>query len=388
MLFNACSKHNSAPNNRNGNSARAENNLVVYAASENGKLYAFDANSGSILWTFALNASTVQLGQLSSPAYSDSMLYVGSTDQNIYAVNANTGKEVWHYPTNSTPGFFYSSPVVADGVVYLSGYEQRFYALDAKTGQLKWQRDFPRDFQSSPTFDNGTLFTASNDGTLYALNPANGATIWSTGAAGYNSGFDYSVSSPAVKNGVVYSLVNNVAEASSLINELNTADGTAYHGVYAEFDMPSLKVYWTSPVIDDTVAFFAARDSLYAVKTGDLMFFNKRWSFGAGGTIYSSPTFDDSTVYVGCNDGYLYAVNKLTGALRWKYNSQSPSVVSSPVVVNGVLFFGCDNRFIALNSGDGTLKWQTADYIPFTSSPVVLTKQGIAYHGSISGMTN
>ena len=389
LLFCSCVKQNvdsAGPYSKD--SLRAGNNLVVYAASENGKMYAFDANNGMILWAFTLNTSSVQLAQFSSPAYSDTILYVGSTDQNIYAVNAITGKEVWHYPTNSTPNFFFSSPVVANGVVYLSGYEPRFYALDAKTGGLKWSRDFPRDFMSSPAYYNGTLFTTSNDGVLYALNAVDGTTIWTQGSAGYSSGFDYGISSPAVKNGVIYSLVNNIAESSSLINELNTLDGTSYHGVYADFEMPSMSVYFTSPVIDDSIAYFAAGDSLYAVKAGDLMFLNKQWSFRTGGPIYSSPTFDDSTVYVGCNDGFLYAVNKVTGSLKWKYNSLSPEIVCSPVAVNGIVFSGCDNRFFALNAVDGSLKWETKEYIPFTSSPIVITRDGIAHHSSISGMTN
>jgi outer membrane protein assembly factor BamB len=365
----------------------AANNLVVYVASENNKLYAFDANNGSVLWTFLLNSRTVQLAQLSSPAYADGILYLGSTDQNIYAVDATNGKEVWHYPTNSTVGFFYSSPVVGNGVVYVSGYEQRFYAIDAKSGQLKWQKDFPREFQSSPAFYEGTVLTTSNDGVLYALDGNDGTTLWSQGSAGYNYGFDYSISSPCVNKGVVYSIVEDVAESSSLINELNVTNGTGY-GVYSEFVMPSLTGYTTSPVVEDSMVYFAAKDSIYAVKTGNLMFFNKSWSAGVGGDIYSSPALDDSSLYVGCNDGYLYAFDKFTGLLRWKYNSGALMVVSSPVVVNGIVFCGCDNKFFALNARDGSLKWQTVEYTPVTSSPVVFTRQGKAYHGSISGMAN
>ena len=365
-------------------------NSVVFVASENGKLYALDANSGAEKWTFILSDTGIRTGQFSSPAYADGMLYVGSSDRNIYAVNAATGKEVWHYPTNSYPGYFFSSPVVVNGVVYLPGYESKFYALNAKTGGLKWAKDFPREFESSPAYSNGKIFITSNDGVLYALDTATGNTIWYAGGAGADWGWDYAYSSPCLKNGVVYALTDNEANSTAQLNELSGEDGSGYHGVYASYYIPSHFTFFSSPVMDDSVVYFGGLDSnLYAAKIGDLLFYNKKWSFKAGAPIYSSPAFDDSTVYVGANDGYLYAIRKDSGTLKWKYNAESIQVVSSPVVSNGVVFCGGYSYFFALYARDGSVKWKTpANIIPVSSSPVLITKQGKAIHGGISGMTN
>jgi len=79
LLLNACSKHdNGSPATNNNQSDQVKNNLVVYAVNDIGILYAFDANSGSVVWTFRLNPAALEWNQLSSPAYADSILYVGN----------------------------------------------------------------------------------------------------------------------------------------------------------------------------------------------------------------------------------------------------------------------------------------------------------------------
>ena len=52
----------------------------------------------------------------SSPAVANGVVYVGSNDGNVYALNASTGAMLWSYTTG---GGVYSSPAVANGVVYV-----------------------------------------------------------------------------------------------------------------------------------------------------------------------------------------------------------------------------------------------------------------------------
>ena len=363
------------------------NNLFVFAASEDGYLYALDATDGSVKWKFQLTTSTVRNAQFSSPTYADSTIYIGSTDQNIYAINAYTGKERWHFLTSSANGYFYASPVIANGTLYVGGYETGFYAIDAKTGQLKWKRNFPREFESSPTYANNTVFTSTNDGILYALNAIDGSTKWSIGGTGYNWGLDYGHTSPLLKDSVLFALVNDVSASKTYLNELNPLDGTAFHGSYSNYQVNSLMANLSSPALDDSIIYFAGLDStLHAIKRGDSM--SQIWSFKAGNIISSSPASDTGAVYFGCNDGILYAINKRTGALRWKFESMSTGIVSSPVVVNGAIFFGAEDAFFAVSPINGRKIWNTPNFMHFSSSPCVLTKNGIAFHSAISGMNN
>ena len=61
-------------------SSPAVANGVVYVGSVDGKLYAYHATTGALLWS-ATTGSYIN----SSPAVANGMVYVGSADQNLYA---------------------------------------------------------------------------------------------------------------------------------------------------------------------------------------------------------------------------------------------------------------------------------------------------------------
>ena len=71
----------------------------------------------------------------SSPAVVNGVVYFGSNDGKVYAVNASTGALLWSY---RTAGFAGSSPAVANGVVYVGSWDCKVYALNASTGALLW----------------------------------------------------------------------------------------------------------------------------------------------------------------------------------------------------------------------------------------------------------
>jgi len=264
--------------------------------------------------------------------------------------------------------------------------------LDAKTGQLKWSRDFPRDFQSSPAYYNNTLFITSNDGGLYAIDAQTGNQMWAQGFT-VSNGVDYSQNSPCVKDGVVYAIadVNNLNIGNPVMNELSAVDGTSYHGLYATFYFPAATHFYSCPTIDDSVVYVGGSDNiLYAVRNGDEMYFNLIWKFEASGIIMGSPAYDDSLVYTTTFNGLVYAVDKRSGIQKWIFDTYlgNNGIQTSPVVANGVVFFGSTDRFWALNAKTGKLIWETNPPMPFFASPVVLTKDGKAYHAGISGMQN
>ena len=53
-------------------------------------------------------------------------------------------------------------------------------------------------------------------------------------------------------------------------------------------------------------------------------------------------TAANGVVYVGSNDGNVYALNVTTGALLWSYQTGNV-VFSSPAVANGVVYVGSDD---------------------------------------------
>jgi eukaryotic-like serine/threonine-protein kinase len=82
------------------------------------------------------------------------------------------------------------------------------------------------------------------------------------------------------------------------------------------------------------------------------------WKFHTGGLIISSPAIANGVAYVGSSDGYLYAVDVKSGAMKWKFATQA-RVVSSPAVAGGLVYFASyDGWFYAVDGLSGKLKWR------------------------------
>ena len=82
----------------------------------------------------------------------------------------------------------------------------------------------------------------------------------------------------------------------------------------------------------------------------------KKWSFQVGGMIKGAPAIgDDGTIYVGCSNGKLYAVNP-DGTQKWIFESESTYQASIPVIADDGTIYASFEYLYALNK-DGTKKW-------------------------------
>jgi outer membrane protein assembly factor BamB len=76
-----------------------------------------------------------------------------------------------------------STPAVVNGVIYFDADDGNLYALNASTGAKLWSFAAGADLLSPPAVANGVVYIVSNEmsgaGTVYALNPNTGAKLWS-----------------------------------------------------------------------------------------------------------------------------------------------------------------------------------------------------------------
>ena len=106
------------------------------------------------------------------------------------------------------------------------------------------------------------------------------------------------------------------------------------------------------------IKLMSLRGGAPAVNSGSL-----RWSYKTGGPVGSSPALANGMVYIGSDDGNIYALDANTGSNRWIYQT-GDKVFSSPTVTNGVVYIGSnDHSVYALNASDGSKRWsyQTGD---------------------------
>lgn len=150
------------------------NNGMVYLASgSSNTFYAFDATSGSMLWSYQTGgASTL------AATVSNGVVYVGSYDNNLYALQASNGQLLWKYQAASSPQ---SIPSVANGTVYFGTYgsQPAFYALNATKGTLVWTHntgDGGNVFGNSPVVGKTVMF--GTDYSIYSLHSSDGSVKW------------------------------------------------------------------------------------------------------------------------------------------------------------------------------------------------------------------
>jgi outer membrane protein assembly factor BamB len=116
-----------------------------------------------------------------------------------------------------------------------------------------------------------------------------------------------------------------------------------------------------------------------------------KWSYVTGGLIDTcSPAIaEDGTVYIGSNDGILYALNP-DGTMKWthSFNTTSPAatypVSNSPAIAaDGTIYVKANDGFLyALAPTNGTTKWRAnVNAVSSYASPSV-APDGTIYQGS------
>ena len=85
---------------------------------------------------------------------------------------------------------------------------------------------------------------------------------------------------------------------------------------------------------------------------------NLKWAFKTNGKIFSSPIVHDGIVYVGSEDGNLYAIQEKTGKVHWKFKTEG-AVHSSPAIFKNMVYVGSfDGYYYAIDAKTGHLKWK------------------------------
>ena len=169
----------------------AANNLL-YLSTAKGlyALYASDPDGNGPLrpldlaWRFD---TELPLGN--SPTYDNGVVYVGGFDRKLYALNANTGSLLWSF--DGAKAGYDTNPVVADGKVMLGNRDGNFYAVNTSNGTLAWSYATNGPINFSAAYKNGVVYFASMDNRAYALDTSNGSLVWKSNVMGGDGFYSY-----------------------------------------------------------------------------------------------------------------------------------------------------------------------------------------------------
>ena len=295
----------------------------------------------------------------STPAIANGSAYFGTRDGYLIALDLLTGMPRWRFDLGGYP--VSAAPAVVDRTVYIgSGYA--VYAIDEERGTERWR--FPMSYagESSPTVDGGVVYVASKEHNLYALDAETGERIWSYRTDGLLFG------SPSLSDELVL-IGGDDGDVFAIDREAGIARWkyAAPTGIFS------------SIAVQGDSAYVTLRDR--SVISLDLKTGEPNWDYPIGGN--ASPAVSGPDLFIGSDDGALYAMDSANGGPpRWLFPTGN-GVVLSPVIVGDTVYIASGPTLFALERATGSEIWRYPIGEVATTEPVVV--DGIAYIGAEDG---
>lgn len=302
---------------------------------------------------------------------------IGHPGVGVACYDPPDGRRVWHAETDSSVCF---APAAADGAVFAVSSLGSCYCLDAATGARRWRTEpfgspsGHRLVRCCPVLVEGEVLLTGSSGVYPVLDSAAGETLRELRLGG---GLPY-FSFPSVDGGRVFGGQRKAAVAcdwntgkalwsTPIATGKIASTPVPYQGrLYVNasrlscLDAVSGAKLWEQSVptsgngisvavpVGDMVLANGASLKAFETATGKL-----RWEHSYGYDAetakhnqrqalagQSTPAVAGDVVYVGGDDGYLYAFALADGEVLWRYNVGVP-IKGSPIVSGNALFV-CD----------------------------------------------
>lgn len=285
-----------------------------------------------------------------SPAPANNVSYQGfrGNNSNGYSTAKNVPTKwnladgsniLWKQPV---PKSGHNSPVIVGNNVFFSGADDQareLYCYDLNTGEKRWTvsaSGIPGSPKTMPKTSHGTGLAASTvvaDGghvcAIFATGDmicadTNGKLLWSKNVGVPDNHYGYASSLLLFRDMVIVQYDN---QANPRVFALDLATGAEKWSK----SRPE-KITWSSPII---------------------------------ATVNNQPQL----VLMG--NPAITAYNPMNGEQLWRVECLTGEVGSSPCSANGVVFGASEySKLIAINGADGSVLWESTDYLPEVSSPV------------------
>ena len=169
---------------------------------------------------------------------------------------------------------------------------------------------------------------------------------------------------------------NKTGVLSKVTTSISQANGIKPLWVFkCEDEIRSTPLYY-----HNTVYIGCYDNNLYAINAGNGEF---QWKYPTEGGIVSRPVAYEDNIYFGSEDHRLHVVGARSGKVVWTYYTDGP-VRSSARIAEGHAFFGSDDQYlhaVNLNSGRAAWKFETSD--PVRSTPYIANE--LVYVGNEMG---
>lgn len=273
----------------------------IYAALEDGAVFALDRTGGELIWQTRLPAAAT-----SAPATGEGLVIIGAQDGRLYALSSRDGRQVWSVGTHAP---IYATPLVSGGRVFCSSSDSSLYAVSQSDGTVIWRYTTGSALFGNPALFDGILYFGSSDAHLYALNASDGSPYWPAGIP---------VQGPVQSTPLVFAGRVFFGSDDGRFYALATSSGGEYWR-YSTSDA----IYASAVFFQDTVI---AASSDRTISALDQLSGMPRWKIQAEGQVNQAPLMIDSPsgpilLFITSASPWLYAVSPQTGGAAWKVNT-------------------------------------------------------------------
>lgn len=173
-------------------SSPAVNSKIVVAQSIDNRLYAFDAKTGEELWQHDAGAPILSVRGNSSSMILNNMVISAFDNGKLIAFNADNGALLWETRLALPKGRtelermidIDGQPILVGDIIYSVSYQGRLGALTRGTGRNLWFQD--SSSHHSPAHSRGKLFvTEAKNHVVRAFKAGNGEELWNNNQLEY-----------------------------------------------------------------------------------------------------------------------------------------------------------------------------------------------------------
>jgi len=156
----------------------------VFVRSVDGRLRSISAADGSLQWQISSRVPALSLTGNSNPVIAGDAVIAGFDDGKLIAYNRNSGKTLWETTISVPSGRteverlvdLDANFVLRDGVIYVVSFQGHLAAVQALSGDILWSRKFS-SFQAIAIDDNA-LYLSSDNSDLWSIDRRTGSAFW------------------------------------------------------------------------------------------------------------------------------------------------------------------------------------------------------------------
>jgi outer membrane protein assembly factor BamB len=276
------------------------------------------------------------------PAIDDLQVFVANRDGRVVAFDAETGKENWSVKTKLAIS---AGPGAAEGIVLVGTSDAEVLALSAVDGTQLWKTEVSSEVLSVPQVDLDKVIVQTVDGNVAALDAADGHEIWV---------HDRSIpvltlrgtSTPAVQHGLVV-----VGYANGKLAALSAEKGfdvweTSITIPQGSSEIDRMVDIDGDPVIVGGAVYVTTYQGRVAVV--DLENGNPGWTRDMSSSVGLGVDF--SQVYVTDDQSHVWALARSTGASEWKVEELANRGLTAPEPFGDYVAVGDSEGYIHLLS--------------------------------------